>query len=264
MHTMPYADKKRAGEFRATTLKDARKLGLLVSVTQCLRILANPAIQNWREEQVVLAALTLPRLPGENDDAFARRVVEDSVEQVKGAADFGSAIHDAIENYLAEGKRTDLATLQPYCDPCYQWIDENVEEAIGCEFAITSLAGYAGRVDAKVVLKRGSHAFEQCIATNPRFNGIVLMDAKTRKSVNGKIASYDNDQMQLSAYHKADQDSPSGLLRPTAVASFLVSSNEPLPPIFKPWSQEDLEWGWKAFDSVLTCWKILNQYDPSK
>ena len=82
---------------RPTTLRDARKLGLLPSVTNILGVIAKPALTSWLQEQAVLAALTLPRLAGESEDAFARRVVSDSLTTRDGAADFGTAFHAGAE-----------------------------------------------------------------------------------------------------------------------------------------------------------------------
>lgn len=67
------------GEPRPTTLRDARKLGLLPSVTNILGVINKPELVEWKMTQAVLAALTLPRLEGEGEDAFARRVVDDEI-----------------------------------------------------------------------------------------------------------------------------------------------------------------------------------------
>src|SRR5512139_1672294 len=66
---------KSTGLPRNTTLADARKLNLLPSVTTILKILHKQALVNWLIEQAVLAAMTTPRLPGEQDDAFIERVL---------------------------------------------------------------------------------------------------------------------------------------------------------------------------------------------
>ena len=65
-HTVP----SLKGEPRPTTLRDARKLGLLPSVTNILGVIAKPELTAWLQEQAVMAALTLPRIAGETEDAF--------------------------------------------------------------------------------------------------------------------------------------------------------------------------------------------------
>src|SRR5499427_10324997 len=77
------------GEPRPTTLRDARKLGLLPSVTNVLGVINKPELVEWKMTQAVLAALTLPRVEGEELGVFAKRVVEDAQSEVRRAADFG-------------------------------------------------------------------------------------------------------------------------------------------------------------------------------
>src|SRR6478672_7823527 len=84
---------------RPVTLADARKVAALPSVTNVLGVLAKPGLDAWKIEQGIMAALTLPRLPDEGLDIFAKRVVVDMGEQVERAADFGSAVHTACERY---------------------------------------------------------------------------------------------------------------------------------------------------------------------
>src|SRR6188768_225590 len=93
MHSVP----SLKGESRPTTLRDARKLDLLPSVTNILGVIAKPELTAWLQEQAVLAALTLPRIAGETEDAFAKRVVEDSLTTRDGAADFGTGFHHGAE-----------------------------------------------------------------------------------------------------------------------------------------------------------------------
>ena len=59
-----YTTLGKTGE-RATTLRDARKLGLLPSTTGIIRQLSSAGLDLWKQQQVLLAALTLPRLADE-------------------------------------------------------------------------------------------------------------------------------------------------------------------------------------------------------
>src|SRR5262249_7873584 len=98
LHSVPSAKGSlQTVTMRPTTLRDARKLGLLPSVTNVLGVINKPELVEWKMTQAVLAALTLPRADGEELGAFAKRVVEDAQSQVKGAAEFGSAFHAGAE-----------------------------------------------------------------------------------------------------------------------------------------------------------------------
>ena len=262
-HNVEYSDPKRKGQLRPTTLKDARSKNALPSVTTVDKLIVNKALEAWKIENAILAALTLPRLNGETDDAFAARVATDTKETASTAATFGTAIHDACEAYLMERVKTDLVTLAPYCGPVFDWIDENVEEVIGCEYVVVSNFGYAGRVDTKVVLRQGRTAYNDLAASNIGFNGIAIIDFKTRKPNNGKLRSYDSDSRQLSAYLNAEQDSPAGGLRPTATANLYISSVDPMSPVFKPWSSADMLDSWRVFRTTLELWTLINYYNPA-
>ena len=54
---------KKDGSPRATTLRDARTMALVPSVTTVLNMAAKPALTAWLQQQVLYAALTLPPPP---------------------------------------------------------------------------------------------------------------------------------------------------------------------------------------------------------
>ena len=56
-----YTVKAKDGSDRPTTLRDARKLNLVPSVTTILKIAAKPGLEAWKLNQMLLAALTLPK-----------------------------------------------------------------------------------------------------------------------------------------------------------------------------------------------------------
>jgi hypothetical protein len=94
-----------SGELRPTTLRDARKLGLVPSVTNILGVIAKPELMAWMQEQAVMAALTLPRIAGETEDSFAKRVVADSQSTRDNAADFGtSPTHASLAAQWTSGR----------------------------------------------------------------------------------------------------------------------------------------------------------------
>ena len=129
-HEVP---KKDGTGNRPVTLADARKCLALPSVTNVLGVLAKPGLDAWKIEQGIMAALTLPQLPGEAVDAFARRVVTDMGEQVERAADFGTAIHAACEMYAREKIVPTDPKLLPFFTDWQRWFDENVERVESLE-----------------------------------------------------------------------------------------------------------------------------------
>jgi hypothetical protein len=100
-------------------LRDARKFDLVPSVTNVLGVIAKPELTAWLQEQAVLAALTLPRIDGESEDVFAKRVVTDSLTTRDGAADFGTAFHHGAERVAQRPARSfrELVAVLPRLVP---------------------------------------------------------------------------------------------------------------------------------------------------
>src|SRR4029077_3837007 len=88
------------GSMRPTTLADARKLDLVPSVTHVLQCASKPGLEAWKATQLLQAALTLPKKEDESLDDYAKRVIEDSREQGRKAAERGTELHAAIEDYI--------------------------------------------------------------------------------------------------------------------------------------------------------------------
>ena len=105
-----YEIEGKGGKMRPTTLRDARKLGLVPSVTSIIRLAAAPGLVNWQIEQAILASLTLPRVDGETDEQFIARVRKDAAEQALKARERGTQIHAWIQEHFS-GVWSDEAKL---------------------------------------------------------------------------------------------------------------------------------------------------------
>lgn len=232
---------------RPTTLRDARKLGLLPSVTNILGVIAKPELTAWLQEQAVMAALTLPRRPGETEDAFARRVVEDSQTTRDGAADFGTAFHAGAERVA---NTLEVDSNNPAADwlRWYRiWFQTNAQAVHWTEKVLVNLAlGYAGTADLLI-----DHVV----------HGPVLVDLKTMKSPSrtGKCAPalkpYKSWCYQLAAYRKA-------LGQPVKCMNLIVNSTEASAPIEHLWSDAEMELGEAAFEAAHRLWVFEKGYDP--
>lgn len=233
--------KTKPGEFRPTTVGDARKLNLLPSVTNVLGVVAKPELDAWKQSQAVLAALTLPRIDGESDDDFADRVVRDATQQVKDAALRGVKIHHAVESWLTMRRVDVCVSVERLFTPFIEWSDKNILNVLSAEQTVIG-DGYAGRYDVYAEL---------------RGIGLAIVDIKSRKrGANGKFMLYDADDMQLAAYQ-----APFGN-RPRRV-SILIDSNEPSEPFMHVWPAEKDDAAYKAFLGAFEAWKYIKNYYPS-
>jgi len=228
-----YTVEAAKGGQRPTTLRDARKLNLVPSVTTILNVASKPALIQWMQRQVLLAALTLPRRPEEPEEEWVSRIVEDSKEQGRAAADVGTDIHASIQGFY-EGRSTGrhLKHVQACTEAlqghfgALQWVSEK---------AFAHETGFGGKVDL--------HA--------PN----VVVDVKTKEfSDPDKVDAYDEHLMQLSAYRV-------GLGMPDArCANVFVSRSVPGLVKVIEWSEDDLKRGWDMFSALLTFWQLKNQH----
>lgn len=234
--------KSRPG-MKSVTLREARELHLVPSVTTILSVINKPALEAWKIEQGIMAALTLPRLENEPLDVFAHRVVEDMDSQPSEAADFGSRIHAGIEHLLTQGTIPgDEHDLVPYLEHVDTWIQEHVEEVLAVEKIVVSPLGYAGRLDLHCKIKG---------------LGPAVVDFKTQGVKNGKAAFYDEWPLQLVAYARAVHIE--GDFFPKLV-SVVVDNKAPSPPHVQEWNGDGY---WLNFQAAFNLWKYLKDYDPA-
>ena len=177
------------GKQRATTLRDAKKLGLLPSVTTVIGVAAKPGLDRWKQEQAILAALTLPRLDGEEEKDWLSRVLSDSRAQGKDAAARGTAIHNIIESFF-DGIL--LESVPTYC--------RNVENALQAAYGARA---WLPEVSAShTELKFGGKV--DLYAKADKIKGVpgVVVDFKTKEVPLEKVVPYDEHIMQMAAYRE--------------------------------------------------------------
>lgn len=233
----------KAGHERKTTLADARKLGLLPSVTNYLAVIAKPELTSWLREQAVLAALTLPRINGESDDDFAKRVAKDSDSARDNAADFGTAFHHAAER-IANGQDPDADSIAtPFIPALRDWFKANILGVRWTEQTLVNTStGFAGTAD---------------LLAEHQEHGLTLFDYKTQKIKDGeKPRAYSSWCYQLAAYRRA-------LGLKVNCVNIIINSTKPADVVEHKWSEEELEQGWKAFQAATTIWKIEKKYEPA-
>jgi hypothetical protein len=231
-----YTVEAKKGGQRATTLRDARTMNLVPSVTTVLNIAAKPALLAWMQQQVLYAALTLPRRPDEPEKEYIDRIINDSKEQGRSAADAGTDIHASIQGFYegqSTGKHTEMVTA------CTQAIDNWAGPRTWIsERAFAHEAGFGGKCDLY------SEA-----------DGGFVADIKTKEFTDpDKIGGYDEHLMQLAAYRV-------GLGVPNArCANVFVSRNVPGLVVVKEWPLEQLDTGWAMFMHLLSFWQLKNDH----
>lgn len=227
-----YTVANKEGHRRPTTLRDARKLNLVPSVTTIIKAAASPGLESWKLQQMMLAALTLPRAPEESEESFISRIQADSKEQAKLAAERGSEVHAALESYFETRHVT----------------TKFAHSVAGVEAEVVKVFGDLNWATEKSFAKMG---FGGKVDLHAKDGQGVVIDFKTKEftsETKDKATGYDEHVMQLAAYRV-------GLEIPQArCANVFVSVTEPGLVVVKEWDQEELERGWQMFNSLLQFW----------
>jgi hypothetical protein len=233
-----YTMKGANGQERAVTLRDARKSGLLPSVTTICRLEAKPQLERWKIEQGMLSCLTLPRLPGESEDAFIKRALDDSKQQAIKAAERGSKIHGDIEHFLKVGDTRDTWNI---VGPVIGWLRVNFGGYAWSPERSFAGAGFGGKIDLHGV--SGEQA--------------VVIDFKVKSGISGKkILAYDEHITQLAAYAY-------GLGAPIGrCINLFIDADVPGVIVPHEWSTQERDTGWEAFSCLLKLWRLRKGYAP--
>mgnify|MGYP001611741959 FL=1 len=217
-YEVPYADPSKG--LRPATLGDAKKLGLYPGVTTIIREAAKPGLERWKQEQILLAALTLPKIEGEPEADYIARIIRDSQEQGKQAAAQGTEIHAAIEGRNIAGAFSDyvfeaVTAVQTWM-PGTEWTQEQ---------SFSHPSGFGGKVD--------DHT------TN------ALVDYKSTDKPLETLKLWDEHAQQLAAYRE-------GLGMPQARCAIVyVSRLKPEARLIEI-PEKDLQRGWDMFQALLS------------
>ena len=225
------------GKERATNVADARKLGLLPSVTTIIGV-ANKGegLLRWMQEQAILAALTLPRIEGEEESVWLSRVMKDSKATGREAAERGTAIHNIIESYF---EQVYMPEKPPYLDA----IDSALNSAFGNQLWVSEKSfghslGFGGKCDlmAKPVNGKG--------------NGFIV-DFKTKTTDLDKIDVWFEHELQLAAYRE-------GLNLPNARCAIVFVNGTTNQVKLIEVEEAKLQKGWECFQHLLRFYQVKN------
>jgi hypothetical protein len=226
------------GRERPTTLRDARRLGLLPSVSGIMDCADKPALNNWKIDQHLLKAHSHPAQEGEEFDAYKLRLKRAAREEMDKAPDLGSLIHGCIEKNLMKQydyNRTYEKHVNSAVAALSKWCDGLV--GLRAEKSFAHRLGYGGKVDAS---KWG-----------------FVADFKTKDfTADALPQTWDNHALQLSAYREGLEMSRA------RCAIIYVSTKVPGLTHTVEIAPDDLERGWEMFRALLSYWQFKNRYIP--
>jgi hypothetical protein len=212
---------------RPTTLADARKLDLVPSVSTIGKIIYSPSLQNWIQNQILEAACYYRANAMLTEDDWKKAVSDKADEISSTAADTGSAIHKAVEEFLTTGEcKGEYAKWQRTFAGWWLkqvWFDRTIEPVIiTSEGYIDTEFGYGGRYDIFVQM--------------PNYG--IIIDLKTQNAKGKPFKFYRSWGRQLAAYAQP--------LKATRLISVAIDSQD---------SSKIESYEWPDYEQLLTEFK---------
>ena len=246
-----FKQQKHNGKERDTHVGDARKQGLLPSVTGIIEVKANQGLEAHRRRAIAKAAYQCPPSSFETEDEWTSYVLAKANESGNLAKEFGSLIHAHLETafggkesfpegemvVLPEGPEVPLSSI---IEPTLASIRALGVKVQSTERILTSRLGYAGTADM--------------LATK---DGLpVILDYKTIKTAVGEpIVGYPSYLMQVAAYWKAaySEGQMGGY-------NIFISSTGPGRVEAHWYDNCEMEDAWEEFLACLSLWKRVKKY----
>lgn len=225
-------------------LRHARKYQFAPGVTTILREAHKEQLVQYRERQVLLAALTLPRNQGEPEDDYVDRILKDAKEAAWKAAEKGSEIHGRIER--------DLTNQSNLVD---SWVHETrlalrsltpELSAWTCERPVVHSFGFGTKSDLSGVCPISQRAF--------------VVDIKTKDGDVSDIRLYPEHHQQLAATRAALAQQDARFDGATCAIVFVSRTQPQASLVVAP--DADIERGWRVFKALLHLWQQRNGYAP--
>lgn len=177
--------KKDGKGTKKPTIREAREMGLVPSVTTILQVIHNTGLEIWKTNQIIEFAWKVDRKGIAYVD-WADRVREMATTESELAADTGSDIHEAITEWIKTGKMD--TNYARWVDSFSKWwlpfLAENLVNSndVFCEEHIKTINGYGGRYDIKIATAK------------------IMIDIKTQNSKDKPLKTYRNWGRQLKGY----------------------------------------------------------------
>lgn len=229
-----------SGVMRPPTLADARKLDLAPSVTSILQIKAKHAIQAWRENNLLLQALTMTKPDGMDLNKWAKEIIETWDKENAKGSDLGSKVHRLIERRFRSEELgfDDLPNRDKYIDALIKLQFLITPKEV--EKPFVSKMGYGGTIDL-VASYDGKPA---------------LIDFKTQ-FVKDEVAIYREWLLQLTAYYYGAFEPSKD---PYNLINIVISTSKPGEFYTIIWPTDEILPAWIAFQAAHHLWKWEHKF----
>lgn len=236
-----YEVEGRNGKLRSTTLRDAKKLGLVPSVTTITSVQDKPGLFVWKQGQLLDACIQNPFHPFDDEKTWRKEILYRSDSVGRDAAMRGNQLHNALEAKIL-GQEIPKQEVK-FVDPVMKYLETHFKDVEWItEESFTSLEyGFGGKVDL-----------------HSKKNNIVL-DFKTKNTDDvKKMIANDDYHMQTAAYAKGLK------LDTTYTKRYNLFISTKVPGLITLTESTDFERDWGMFYHLLKFWQLRNNYVPYK
>jgi hypothetical protein len=241
----------KQGQLHECDIKEARKNKWVAGTTEIIKEFSNSyGLDLYRQKQMFIASMTMPRPEGITDEAFYDLVVEDSRVHSEKAKQFGIDVHTcttALIRANQENYRLDRHIFNPdvlkKAEQIYDWIKANKDNYI-VDFKTQETK------DGKFKQPYDSWLFQLCgyylyFLGFPKMGEFNEYEFYHDKGYGGKI-----DYAKIT---------PKDYLVDTKLINLIVSSNEDIPIKVYPWKPEKVDWGCKCFLKMVDLYRTMKK-----
>ncbi len=234
-HTVP--NKSKGGQ-RAVTVKDARHLKLVPSVSGIIGVAASPGLDEWKVQQVLAACMEWPYTKDLDKDNWIKNIRQSAGKIQGDAAERGRLVHSSLEQYYIDGS-IDADNYNEVVKETIKFMNNKFKNTEWITEKTFAYNGYGGT----------------CDLSSTQGNGIIL-DFKTKDTDDPKkMVAYMSHAMQLAAYRE-------GLLVPKAKCyNLFISVKKPGLVVLKEWTEEEIRKAYKMFNCLLDYWYLVNNME---
>lgn len=244
-----------------TSLRDARIQKLLPSVTSIDKVIANPGLDIWKQNNIIETCTKYPRfyitgLECEYKDFIKKEAFRDSRQKMK----LGTVVHHLAERYIKgkplffHGGRADVWEI---FKPLKDWIDINLiapdtglySDEGAEKVLVNSELGYAGKADLKSRLTTG-----QKVILDFKTTTVKKSDVKKDGTIK-KAKLYDSYIRQLAALDMCTDSDEVNILM-----SVIISTDPDNYGVWTHiWNDADKWKAWQEFTGALQIFRSIKK-----
>lgn len=256
-YTVPYADGRPGKE---TTIVDARRLGLVPSVTEVLKVAPSFGLLRWKEGKHAIAGAENAHLRDSmTERQWLAMVRKEASQKEEEAADIGTILHDIIEAMVNNDPLPNIEfpidNAGDFFAGFCEWWGGAFFEPIYTELPFAHPLGFGGKIDLCAVDSSGRD---------------VILDWKTKDTIGKKLRYLvyeDSNPVQLRAYLEGYKHycamTHNMYVNDPRLINVIVSRDEPGRIEMWEWEEEEFDRYWSRFTGLLQAWKAGNKYDSA-